>query len=219
VVAPSLIPKDSSDPVKLAGWRIRHRARTLYLEMRYDDDRPSHSPDSRILGEPSPPVAIATILGDGITGVDTHIRQIRRFLEDCGQASTLVTPFSWGRLGNLVAPWPARPEQEPHGDLAAGLPIVAADIGSIAEPCDEGVEARFWPLDDPARAAAVLIDLLDNEQTRLKAARAARERFRRDYDAAVVGPELRSFLMGTGEQYPHGRRACDEFGQRHHSLL
>ena len=86
--------------------------------------------------------------------------------------------------------------------MAAGLPIVAADIGPISELCTEGVEARFWPLDDPARAAAILIDLLDNEQTRLKAARAARERFRRDYDAAVVGPELRSFLMGTGEQHP-----------------
>jgi glycosyltransferase involved in cell wall biosynthesis len=86
--------------------------------------------------------------------------------------------------------------------MAAGLPIVAADIGPISELCDEGAEARFWPLDDPARAAAILIDLLDNEPTRLKAAHAARERFRRDYDAAVVGPQLRSFLLGTGEQHP-----------------
>jgi hypothetical protein len=31
----------------------------------------------------------------------------------------------------------------------------------------------------------------------LKAARAARERFRRDFDADVVGPELRSFLLGV----------------------
>jgi glycosyltransferase involved in cell wall biosynthesis len=86
--------------------------------------------------------------------------------------------------------------------MAAGLPIVAADIGPIAELCDEGVEARFWPLDDPVRAAATLIDLLGNEPARLKAARAARERFRRDYDAAVVGPELRSFLAGASEQHP-----------------
>jgi glycosyltransferase involved in cell wall biosynthesis len=404
--------------------------------MRYDDDGPARSPDRRILDEPPRPLAIATILrGDGITGVDTHIRQVLRFLEDCDQPSTLVTPFSWGRLltypvfglrplvlerisrptsvawylywhevflrqalgrhlaeagdcvvyaqdpfsaraalstrrgphqrvvmavhlrtsmadewadkqqigsggtvfrairqvertvipqvdglvfvsrwardallswlkeaaavpyaiiGNFVTPWPARPDQEPHGDLvtvgnldlvknhrfllevlgqakrtgrsfsldifgdgpcrndlsrqarslgleeqvrfhgfrtdvrdflpgyrayvhasysessslaimeamAAGLPIVAADIGPIPELCAEGVEARFWPLDDPARAAAILIDLLDNEQTRLKAARAALERFHRDYDAAVVGPELRSFLMETGEQHP-----------------
>lgn len=404
--------------------------------MRYEDDGPSRSPDSRILDETSLPLAVATILrGDGITGVDTHIRQVRRFLADCGPASTLVTPFSWGRLltypvfglrplvldrisrsagvawylhwhevflrnalrrylneagdcvvyaqdpfaaraalrarrgprqrvimavhlrismadewadkkrissggtvfrairqvertvipqvdglvfvsrwardallswlkeaaavpyaviGNFVAPWPARPDQEPHGDLvtignldlvknhrfmlevlaeanrtgrsfsldifgdgpcrrdlwrqasslgleeqvrfrgfrtdvrdflpgyrayvhasysessslaimeamAAGLPIVAADIGPISEICAEGMEARFWPLDDPARAAAILIDLLDDEQARLAAARAARERFHRDYDAAVVGPELRSFLINTGPQLP-----------------
>jgi len=81
--------------------------------------------------------------------------------------------------------------------MAAGLPIVAGNTGPICELCDEGVEGRFWPLDDPAEAAAILIDLLDSEPARLKAARAAGERFRRDFDADVVGPELRSFLMGT----------------------
>ena len=41
---------------------------------------------------------IATILrGDGITGVDTHIRQLRGYLEECGSPSMLVNPFSWGR--------------------------------------------------------------------------------------------------------------------------
>lgn len=79
--------------------------------------------------------------------------------------------------------------------MAAGLPIVAGGIGPIPELCDDGVEARFWPLDDPARAAALLTDLLNREPDRLKVASAARERFHRDYDADVVGPKLRSFLM------------------------
>lgn len=405
--------------------------------MRHDDHGPPRRPDSQNRSDGSlPPLIIGTILrGDGITGVDTHIRQVRRYLEGCGQTSTLVTPFSWGRLltypvfgfrslilkrispptavawylhwhevflrnalrrhlaevgasvvyaqdplaaraaldtrrgphqrvimavhlrismadewadkkqinrngtvfrsirqmerevipqvdglvyvskwardalvswlpvaaavpyaviGNFVTPWPAKANQEPLGDLvtignldlvknhrflldvlaeakrvgkalsldiygdgpcrkdlvrqanslgleeqvrfrgfrtdvrdslpgyrvyvhasysessslaimeamAAGLPIVAADTGPITELCDEGVEARFWPLDGPGEAASILIELLDNEPARLKAARAARERFRRDYDAAVVGPELRSFLMGIGEQHP-----------------
>jgi glycosyltransferase involved in cell wall biosynthesis len=81
--------------------------------------------------------------------------------------------------------------------MAAGLPIVAGNTGPISELCDDGVEARFWPLDDPAQAAAVLIELLDHEPERLKAARAARERFRRDFDADVVGPQLQSFLLGV----------------------
>jgi glycosyltransferase involved in cell wall biosynthesis len=80
--------------------------------------------------------------------------------------------------------------------MAAGLPIVAGNIGPISELCDEGVEARFWPLDDPGQAAATLIDLLDREPARSMAARAASERFHRDFDAEVVGPRLRSFLLG-----------------------
>lgn len=79
--------------------------------------------------------------------------------------------------------------------MAAGLPIVAADIGPIAELCDDGVEARFWPLDDPARAAQTVLDLLDCEPARVKAGRAASERFCRDFDADVIAPRLRSFLL------------------------
>jgi glycosyltransferase involved in cell wall biosynthesis len=86
--------------------------------------------------------------------------------------------------------------------MAAGLPIVTGSTGPIPELCDDGVEARFWSLDDPAQAAATLIGLLDCEPERLKAARAARERFRRDFDADVVGPELQSFLLGTTPQVP-----------------
>jgi glycosyltransferase involved in cell wall biosynthesis len=90
--------------------------------------------------------------------------------------------------------------------MAAGLPIVAGDVGGISELCDEGVEARFWPLDDPAQAAATLIDLLDCEPARLKAARAARERFHRDFDADVVAPQLLAFLLGARHVSGQGHR-------------
>ena len=399
--------------------------------MSHNDDRPFHRPEGRIPDGSSLPVVVATILrGDGITGVDTHIRQVRRYLDESGTACTLVTPFSWGRLltypvfglrtlvvqrfsrsasvawylhwhemflrnalrrrladvgdcvvyaqdtraaraalrtrrgphqrvvmavhlrisnadewadkkeikrggsvfrairrlerqvfpqvdglvyvsrwgqnallswlpeaaavpsvviGNFVEPLRQQPGQAPehHGDLvtignldlvknhrfllavlaeakragrslsldifgdgpcrkdlmrqasslgleqqvrfrgfrsdvrdflpgyrvyvhasyseslplaiieamAAGLPIVAGDAGGISELCDEGVEARFWSLDDPTQAAATLLDLIDCEPARLKAAMAASERFRRDFDADVIGPRLRSFLL------------------------
>ena len=84
--------------------------------------------------------------------------------------------------------------------MAAGLPIVAGSIGPISELCDDGVEARFWPLEDPARATAVLLDLLDSEPARLRAANAARDRFRRDFDADVIAPRLYSFLLGSRPQ-------------------
>jgi len=80
--------------------------------------------------------------------------------------------------------------------MAAGLPIVAAGIGPVAELCDDGVEARFWPLDDTGRSARILIDLIQFEENRSKAAAAALERFHRDYDANILGPRIRSFLLG-----------------------
>jgi glycosyltransferase involved in cell wall biosynthesis len=88
--------------------------------------------------------------------------------------------------------------------MAAGLPILAGAIGPLAELCDDGVEARFWPLDDPAAAASILIELLDDEPRRLTAANAAKRRFRRDFDAEVIAPRLRSFLLGL-----HPGRAGD----------
>jgi glycosyltransferase involved in cell wall biosynthesis len=79
--------------------------------------------------------------------------------------------------------------------MAAGLPIIAGGIGPIAELVDDGVEARFWPLDDPEQAAVIAVELLGSEEARAKAGTAALERFRRDYSAAVLGPQIRSFLL------------------------
>jgi glycosyltransferase involved in cell wall biosynthesis len=80
--------------------------------------------------------------------------------------------------------------------MGAGLPILAGNIGPIGELCDDGAEARFWDLDDPCAAAATMMTLLDSEPTRLMAARAASLRFRRDFDANVIGPRLHAFLLG-----------------------
>lgn len=81
--------------------------------------------------------------------------------------------------------------------MAAGLPVVAGHLEPLAEIFDGGVEARFFPLHDPTRAAATLVGLLDSEPARARAAHAARERFDRDFDAEVVAPRLLSFLQGT----------------------
>jgi glycosyltransferase involved in cell wall biosynthesis len=86
--------------------------------------------------------------------------------------------------------------------MAAGLPIVAGYLEPIAELCDEGVEARFFSLDDPAQAAATLIELLDCEPARTKAAKAATARFHRDFDADVIAPRLVSFLQRTSAPAP-----------------
>jgi glycosyltransferase involved in cell wall biosynthesis len=81
--------------------------------------------------------------------------------------------------------------------MGAGLPVVAGNIGPIAELCDDGLAARFWPLDSPAQAAVTLLGLLGTEPARLEAARAARDHFRHHFDADVVAPRLRSFLVSA----------------------
>jgi glycosyltransferase involved in cell wall biosynthesis len=78
--------------------------------------------------------------------------------------------------------------------MDAGLPIVAGNSGGIPEICDDGVEARFWPLDDPVESARALLELLTDQPTRAAMGRAAKERFRKDFDADAVAPRLRSFL-------------------------
>ena len=65
--------------------------------MRYSDGNPLRSGRQHV-DEASVPLVIATMLREeGITGVHTHVRQLRRYLDNCGSAYTLVTPFSWGR--------------------------------------------------------------------------------------------------------------------------
>ena len=75
--------------------------------------------------------------------------------------------------------------------------IVAASIGPIAELCDDGAEARFWPLDNPADAAKILLTFLDDEEAHSGAAASALARFSRDFDATVIAPRLESFLLGA----------------------
>jgi glycosyltransferase involved in cell wall biosynthesis len=84
--------------------------------------------------------------------------------------------------------------------MAAGLPVVVGDIEPMAELCEDGAEARFMPLGDPARAAEAVITLLENEPERKRAAAAALARFRRDYNAEVNGPRLYDFLLGRAAQ-------------------
>lgn len=81
--------------------------------------------------------------------------------------------------------------------MAAGLPIVAGNIGPLGELFDDGVEGRFWPLDDADKAARVLIGLVDSEAERSSAADAALARFRRDYTADGIAPRLLAFLLAT----------------------
>ncbi|HTU75212.1 MAG TPA: glycosyltransferase family 4 protein [Trebonia sp.] len=81
--------------------------------------------------------------------------------------------------------------------MCAGLPSVAAPAGGIREVLEDGVQGRYWDLGDPAGAAAIVTELLGNENVYRAAALAARDRFGQEFDANVVVPRLMSFLQGT----------------------
>jgi hypothetical protein len=78
--------------------------------------------------------------------------------------------------------------------MAAGLPIVAASAGGIPEIFQDGVEGRFWSLDDPRQAATLLLEFLGDETRRSAAGAACLERYDSHFNSAVVGPQLYAFL-------------------------
>jgi glycosyltransferase involved in cell wall biosynthesis len=101
--------------------------------------------------------------------------------------------------------------------MAAGLPVVAGDIGPISELFEDGIEGRYWPLEDPAQAAAMLIGLLDSEPARLKAASAAKNRFLLEFDADLIVPRLLSFLLDNfWESDPGGGPVSQEITAADH---
>lgn len=89
--------------------------------------------------------------------------------------------------------------------LAAGLPVVVGKIGGIPEIIEDGREGRFWPVDDPDRAAAILLEFLDSGPLVEKAAIAARDRFRREFDINVVGARMQSFMQDTAPKDDTGQ--------------
>jgi glycosyltransferase involved in cell wall biosynthesis len=81
--------------------------------------------------------------------------------------------------------------------MAVGLPVVSSTAGALAELYDDPEEGRFWPIDDPEKAARILIEFMESPAELQRAGRAARERFMREYDADVVAPRLLHFLQAS----------------------
>ncbi|MGA7241913.1 MAG: glycosyltransferase family 4 protein [Terracidiphilus sp.] len=81
--------------------------------------------------------------------------------------------------------------------LAAGVPILAPQVGGIPEVFDDGVEGYLWPLDSPAIAAAKLIAILDDASTLERMSRAARRRYELHFQPDQIQPDLLKFIRGN----------------------
>jgi glycosyltransferase involved in cell wall biosynthesis/SAM-dependent methyltransferase len=86
--------------------------------------------------------------------------------------------------------------------MAAGLPVIAGQVGGIPELYEAGAEGWSWPLDDAGKAARILIDVLDSEDDRARAGVASTRRYRQHFDSHVVAPHLWSFLVATRAPRP-----------------
>jgi glycosyltransferase involved in cell wall biosynthesis len=79
--------------------------------------------------------------------------------------------------------------------LCAGLPVLTAPVGGIPEVVRDGIEGRYWNLEDPAGGAVTLAQMLNDPVTLARMSRSATTRFETEYETSVVAPRLRRFLF------------------------
>lgn len=78
--------------------------------------------------------------------------------------------------------------------MAAGKPILAAHVGGIPEVFTDGVEGFFWPLDDAAAGAALLIRLMEDKSLCAAMSSAAALRYQTGFEHDYIFQKLVSYL-------------------------
>jgi glycosyltransferase involved in cell wall biosynthesis len=87
--------------------------------------------------------------------------------------------------------------------MAAGLPVVATDVGGVAEQIVEGVTGHVVPRDDPDALAAALVRLAHDRAARVRLGQAGRERIRTDFSLeGMVAAYRRVCLDGRAGTIP-----------------
>jgi glycosyltransferase involved in cell wall biosynthesis len=119
----------------------------------------------------------------------------------------------------FVAPYVELPNGDKDGiptslleAMAAGVPAICSDAGSILEAVDDQVEALVAPGGDPELMARAALRLLDEPGLARRLGKAAHVRFTREFDARVTEPllhrriehilERRGSVVGTGAPVP-----------------
>lgn len=79
--------------------------------------------------------------------------------------------------------------------MGFGLPVLAGGVGAIPELVRDGVDGLLWPLDDADRAAAMLLELLD-DPVRFEGMRvSAQDRHRTSFSPEAVLPLWRGAIL------------------------
>ena len=95
--------------------------------------------------------------------------------------------------------------------MAAGIPILATEVGGIREVFSDGVEGFYWRLNDPKQGASKLIEVLENRQLHQRLSRAARARFLQSFSTSTVAPRLEEFVLRgrTERMFADAHRASE----------
>jgi len=118
-----------------------------------------------------------------------------------------------GRLWSIlqscdVFAFPSRIDQAPNAVLeamAAWLPVVAYDAGSVGEMVDHGQSGFAVPDGDEVAFSNALLRLLDDEELRLAMGRAARHRVESHYDMHQTARTLLDTLASAAWEHAGSR--------------
>ncbi len=93
---------------------------------------------------------------------------------------------------------PSRSEASPNSvieAMAAGLPVVASNVGGIPELVTEGQTGRLVPPGNPEALASALLDLLDHPDRAAEFGRNGRERIERTYSFDRMVEQFESLYL------------------------
>lgn len=79
--------------------------------------------------------------------------------------------------------------------MSQGRPVLATPVGGVTELLEDGVQGRFWPLENPGECANILINLLEDDTCLQQMSSSARARYELMYSPEVAGLKLSSVLL------------------------
>jgi glycosyltransferase involved in cell wall biosynthesis len=137
------------------------------------------------LAAPSLPGAVLRIAGGVETGAETCAESLRRIsaglaVEWVGEITDLATFHRSCDIFVMISD-PAGCPNASLEALAAGLPVIATDVGGASEQVIDGVTGRLVPARDVAAFSRAMIELAGNAPQRESMALAARDHIRRHF--------------------------------------
>jgi glycosyltransferase involved in cell wall biosynthesis len=143
------------------------------------------------------PNMVGVIIGGAWNNATEYVAHLREYGKRlCGDRAIFMGTRS--DVSDLlpdfdVAVQPSLSEGIPGTGMEAqllGIPLVATNIGGLPDIVEEGVTGRLVPPHDPARLAAVILDVLHDPTRVQEMARTAQERGRQRFDARMLAGEV-----------------------------